>query len=73
MSQLFASGDQSTGVSALSSVLSMNTQDSSPLGWTGWIYMHSKVVMYGCESWTIKKVECRRTDAFEPVVLNEDS
>ena len=24
------------------------------------------VVMYGCESWTIKKVECWRTDAFEP-------
>ena len=23
------------------------------------------VVMYGCESWTIKKAECRRTDAFE--------
>ena len=23
------------------------------------------VVMYGCERWTIKKVECRRTDAFE--------
>ena len=23
------------------------------------------VVMYGCESWTIKKVECQRTDAFE--------
>ena len=23
------------------------------------------VVMYGCESWTVKKVECRRTDAFE--------
>ena len=22
------------------------------------------VVMYGCESWTIKKAECRRTDAF---------
>ena len=65
MSQLFASGDQSTGVSALSSVLSMNTQDSSPLGWTGWIYMHSKVVMYGCESWTVKKAECRRIDAFE--------
>ena len=31
------------------------------------------VVIYECESWTIKKVECRRTDAFEPVVLNEDS
>ena len=24
------------------------------------------VVMYGCESWTVKKAECRRTDAFEP-------
>ena len=24
------------------------------------------VVMYGCESWTIKKVECQRIDAFEP-------
>ena len=24
------------------------------------------IVMYGCESWTIKKAECRRTDAFEP-------
>ena len=23
------------------------------------------VVMYGCESWTVKKSECRRTDAFE--------
>ena len=24
------------------------------------------VVMYGCESWTIKKAECQRTDSFEP-------
>ena len=37
MSQLFASGGQSTGVSASTSVLPMNTQDWSPLGWTGWI------------------------------------
>ena len=37
MSQLFTSGDQSIGVSASTSVLPMNTQDSSPLGWTGWI------------------------------------
>ena len=29
-------------------------------------------VMYGCESWTIKKAECRRIDAFEPCV-GEDS
>ena len=27
--------------------------------------MISPVIMYGCESWTIKKAECRRTDAFE--------
>ena len=37
MSQLFAWGGQTTGVSALASVLPMNTQDWSPLGWTGWI------------------------------------
>ena len=37
MSQLFAWGGQSIGVSALSSVLPKNTQDWSPLGWTGWI------------------------------------
>ena len=37
MSQLFASGGQSTGVSASTWVLPMNTQDWSPLGWTGWI------------------------------------
>jgi len=37
MSQLFASGGQSIGVSASTSLLPMNTQDWSPLGWTGWI------------------------------------
>ena len=42
MSQLFASGGQSTRVSASASVLPMNTQDSSPLGWTGWISLQSK-------------------------------
>jgi len=29
------------------------------------------VVMYGCESWTIKEAECRRMDAFETVVLEK--
>ena len=42
MSQLFASGGQSNGVSASTSVLPMNTQDWSPLGWTGWISLQSK-------------------------------
>ena len=37
MSQLFTSSGQSIGVSALVSVLPVNTQDWSPLGWTGWI------------------------------------
>ena len=41
MSQLFASGGQSIGVSASTSVLPMNTQDWSPLGWTGWISLQS--------------------------------
>ena len=42
MSQFFASGSQSIGVSASASVLPMNTQDWSPLGWTGWISLQSK-------------------------------
>ena len=42
MSQLSASGGQSIGVSALASVLPMNTWDWSPLGWTGWISLQSK-------------------------------
>ena len=37
MSQFFASGGQSIGISASTSVLPMNTQDWSPLGWTCWI------------------------------------
>ena len=42
MSQLFASGGQSIGVSASASVLPMNIQDWFPLGWTGWISFLSK-------------------------------
>ena len=42
MSQLFSWGGQSTGVSVSASVLPMNTQDWSPLGWTGWISLKSK-------------------------------
>ena len=42
MSQLFAWGGQSIGVSASASVLPMNTQDWSPLVWTGWISLQPK-------------------------------
>ena len=41
-SQLFTSGSQNIGVSASTSVLPMNTQDWSPLGWTGWISLQSQ-------------------------------
>ena len=44
MSQLFAWGGQSTGVSASASVLPMNTQDWSPLEWTGWISLQSTYI-----------------------------
>ena len=42
MSQLFASGGQSIGLSASASVLPMNTQNWCLLGWTGWISLQSK-------------------------------
>ena len=42
VSQLFAWGGRSIGVSASASVLPMNTQDWSPLEWTGWISLQSK-------------------------------
>ena len=42
MSQRFTWGGQSIGVSASASVLPMNTQDWSPLAWTGWISLKSK-------------------------------
>ena len=42
VSQLFAWGGQSIGASALASVLPKNTQDWSPLGWTGWTSLQSK-------------------------------
>ena len=42
MSQFLASGGQSIGVSASTSVLPMNTQDWSPSEWTSWISLQSK-------------------------------
>ena len=42
VSQFFASGGQSFGVSASASVFPMNIQDWFPLGWTGWISLQSK-------------------------------
>ena len=55
MSQHFASGGQSTGVSALASVLPMNPQDRSPLGWTGWITLQSKGLSRVFSNTTVQK------------------
>ena len=55
MSQLFAKGGQSTGVSALASVLPMNTQDWTPSEWTGWISLQSKGLSRVFSNTTIQK------------------
>ena len=55
MSQLFASGGQSTGVSASTSVLPMNAQDWSPLGWTDWISLQSKGLSRVFSNTTVQK------------------
>ena len=55
MSQLFVSGGQSIGVSASASVLPVNTQDWSPLGWTGWISLQSKGLSRVFSSTTVQK------------------
>ena len=55
MSQFFASGGQSIGVSASASVLPMNTQDWFPLGWTGWISLQSKGLSRVFSNTTVQK------------------
>ena len=55
MSHLYTWGGQSIGVSALASVVPMNTQDWSPLEWTGWISLHSKGVSRVFSNTTVQK------------------
>ena len=55
MSQFFASGGQTTGVSASVSVFPMNIQDLYPLGWTGWISLQSKGLSRVFSNTTIQK------------------
>ena len=55
MSQLFASGGQSNGISASTSVLPMNTQDWSPLEWIGWISLQSKGLSRVFSNTTVQK------------------
>ena len=55
MSQLFAWGGQSIGVSALASFLPKNTQDWSPSEWTGWISLQSKGLSRVFSNTTLQK------------------
>ena len=55
MSLLFASGGQSIGVSASTSVFPMNIQDWSPLGWTGWTSLQSKGLSRVFSNITVQK------------------
>ena len=55
MSQLFVWGGQSIGVSSSASVLLMNTQGWSPLGWTGWIFLQSKGLSRVFSNTTVQK------------------
>ena len=64
VNQLFTWGGQSTGVSASASVLPMNTQDLSPLGWTGWISLQSKGLSRVFSSTTVKKYQFFDTQLF---------
>ena len=66
MSQFFASGAWSIRVSASTSVLLMNTQDWSPLGWTGWISLQSKGLSRVFSNTTVQKhqfFKCQRIDS----------
>ena len=55
VSHFFASGGQSIGVSAWTSVLPMNTEDWSPLGWTDWISLQSKGLSRVFSNTTVQK------------------
>ena len=60
MSEFSASGGQSIGISALASVLTVNTHDWSPLGCTGWISLQSKGLSRGFSNTTVQKHQFSR-------------
>ena len=70
MSQFFASGGQSIGVSASASVLPMNIQDLSPLGWTGWISLLFKGLLKSLLQHHSSKASVLQCSAFFIVQLS---
>ena len=69
MSQLFAWGGQSIRVSASASVLPMNTQDWSSLGWTGWISLQSRGLPRVFSNTTVQKLQFFRAQLFYSTAL----
>ena len=69
MSQFFTHGGQSTGVSALASVLPMSTQDWSPLEWAGWISLQSKGLSRVFSNTTVQKHQFFGTQIFHSPTL----
>ena len=70
MSQLLTWGGQTVGVSASTTVLPMNTQDWSPLGWTGWISLQSKGLSRVFSNTTVQKHKFFGTQHFIIVQLS---
>ena len=70
MSQLFTSGGEVIGASASTSVLPMNTQDWSPLGWTGWISLQSKGLSRVFSNTTVQKHQffCAQLSLYSPTL-----
>ena len=72
MSKLFPSGYQSIGVSTSASVLPMNIQDWSPLGWTGWISLQPKGLSRVFSNTTVQKlVICFINTMLKLLILNK--
>ena len=70
MSHLFVSGGQSIGVLASASVLPMNIQDWSPLGWTGWISLLSKGISRVFSNTTVQKHQFFNTPLYSPTLTS---
>ena len=70
MSQLFASGGQSIGASTSTSVLPMNTQVWSPLGWTGWISLQSKGLSRVFSNTTVQKHQFFHAQLYSPTLTS---
>ena len=70
INQLFASGGQSIGVSALVSVLPMNIHDWFSLGWTGWISLQSKILSKVFSNTTVQKHQFSSAHLYSPTLTS---